>query len=341
MNGAGDRTSFGAHIRKKRLEAGLTQKELAGLLFVTESTISKWERGLSYPDVSMVPSICAALHMTEHEFFTARDDTHCQERQAVSPRAVMKGARRLFAAACAVAVAVCFLCNLAVFHTLDWFWIVLSSIALALCFTNLPFLLRRNRLPVCLGAASGCLILLFLSCWAYAGNRWIIGGMCITVVCLALPWAWWAIWRFCGRHLPPLFLGVFSVWVFALLAVIWSFSGGDWLLRLAFPIAAFCVGYGWLFLAAVCLLRVNPWLKAAVCSLLTTFAIPLGNALAAHIAGRQNAPVLLGYFTWRHFFTHNSGTGLSWINILVFYLMLACSAVLFIAGALTEVRREK
>lgn len=45
MNGAGDRTSFGAYIRKKRLEAGLTQKELAGLLFVTESTISKWERG--------------------------------------------------------------------------------------------------------------------------------------------------------------------------------------------------------------------------------------------------------------------------------------------------------
>ena len=341
MNGAGDRKSFGAHIRKKRLEAGLTQKELAGLLFVTESTISKWERGRSYPDVSMVPSICAALRMTEHEFFSAQDDTRCQERKAVSLRAAMERARRLFAAACAAAVAVCFLCNLAVFHTLDWFWIVLSSIALALCFTNLPFLLRRSRLPVCLGAASGCLILLFLSCWAYAGNQWIIGGMCITLVCLALPWAWWAIRRFYGRHLPPLFLGVFSVWVFTLLTVIWSFSGGDWLLRLAFPIAAFCVGYGWLFLAAVCLLRVNPWLKAAVCSLLTTFAIPLGNALAAHIAGRQNATVLLDYFTWRQFFTHDSSTGFSWINILVFDLMLACSAALFIAGARTEVRRKK
>ena len=36
-------------VRKKRLEAGLTQKELAGRLFVTESSVSKWERNLSYP----------------------------------------------------------------------------------------------------------------------------------------------------------------------------------------------------------------------------------------------------------------------------------------------------
>ena len=78
-----EKRPFGDYIRKKRLEAGLTQKELAGRLFVTESTVSKWERALSYPDVSMVTPICAALGITEHEFFTACDDdqAHLQERQ--------------------------------------------------------------------------------------------------------------------------------------------------------------------------------------------------------------------------------------------------------------------
>lgn len=66
--------SFGQYIRKKRLAAGLTQKELAGRLHVTESAISKWERDMSYPDVSLIPDVCRALSITEHEFFTACDD---------------------------------------------------------------------------------------------------------------------------------------------------------------------------------------------------------------------------------------------------------------------------
>ena len=60
--------TFGAYIRQKRLEAGLTQKELAVRLFLTESSVSKWERNLSYPDVSLVPAICRELHISEHEF---------------------------------------------------------------------------------------------------------------------------------------------------------------------------------------------------------------------------------------------------------------------------------
>ncbi len=71
-----EKKSFGYYIRKKRLEAGLTQRELAEQLFVTESTVSKWERALSYPDVSMVMPICAALHITEHEIGRAS----CRER---------------------------------------------------------------------------------------------------------------------------------------------------------------------------------------------------------------------------------------------------------------------
>jgi transcriptional regulator with XRE-family HTH domain len=174
-----EKKSFGYYIRKKRLEAGLTQRELAEQLFVTESTVSKWERALSYPDVSMVMPICAALHITEHEFFTACDDdqTHTQERQAAVWRGVVTGTRRFFAAGYAIAIAVCFICNLAVFHTLNWFWIVLTACALAFCFTNLPFLLQRSRLTVSLGAASGCLVLLLLACWVNVGGWWIIGGL--------------------------------------------------------------------------------------------------------------------------------------------------------------------
>lgn len=298
MNDMEDKRPFGEYIRKKRQDAGLLQKELARRLYVTESTVSKWERGLSYPDISMVPAICRELGISEHEFFTACDDERArtQAREARLWRGMTRGLRLFFAAGYAVAVAACFVCNLAIFHTLDWFWIVLTSVMLAFSFTNLPTLVGKNKLPVCLAAATGSLLLLLLSCWRFAGGWWIAGGGAITAVSLLLPWSWWALRRFYGQHLPPLFLAALSVWVFLLLAVIRAFTGGDWLLGFAYPIAALSLGYAWLCFAAVYWLPTGPWLKAAAVCLVTALFIPLGNTLGAALAPGQNAPVLLDYY---------------------------------------------
>lgn len=338
-----DKRPFGEYIRKKRLEAGLTQKELAGQLYVAESTISKWERGLSYPDISMVPDICRELAISEHEFFTACDDERArtQAREARLWRGTMKGLRLLCTVGYAIALPTCFICNLAVFHTLDWFWIVLASLMLAFSFTNLPGLVRRNRLPICLGAATGSLFLLLLSCWLYAGGWWVLGGAAVTAVCLALPWAWWAVWRFYGKHTAVQCMAVFSVWVFLLLAVIRAFTGGDWLLSFAWPIAAFCVGYAWLYFAAVYWMPAGPWLKAGVIALLTAFAVPLVNTLSAAMLPNQNTPVLLDYFAWWHILTRESVNGFSWINVLVFYVILAIAVALLAVGVAAELRRKR
>lgn len=43
-----DKKSFGSFIKAKRLEKNYSQKELAELLYVTESAVSKWERGVSH-----------------------------------------------------------------------------------------------------------------------------------------------------------------------------------------------------------------------------------------------------------------------------------------------------
>ena len=200
-----EKRPFGEYIRKKRLEVGLTQKELAGRLFVTESSVSKWERNLSYPDVSLVTSICRELGISEHEFFTACDDhqAHAQERAAAVCRAAALGFRRLCLAGYLIAAPACLVCELALFHRLDWSWIVLAALALAFCFTNLPWMVRRERAALCLGAATLCLMLLLLACWRFAGGRWLLGGLAITGMSLALPWGWWAIWRFYGKMFCP------------------------------------------------------------------------------------------------------------------------------------------
>lgn len=343
MNESDEKKSFGEYIRRKRLEAGLTQKELAEQLFVTESTISKWERALSYPDVSMVTSICAALHITEHEFFTACDDdqAHAQEVAAKRWQRMVAGTRRFFAVSYAIAIVTCFICDLAVFHTLDWFWIVLTSIALAFCFTNLPFLVRRNKLPVCLGAASGCLILLLLACWLYTGGWWIIGGLAITAVCMVLPWGWWAMWRFYGKHLPELWMALLSAWLFLLLAVIWAFAGGDWLFRLAYPLALAGLAFLWAGFAVVRWLPAGPWLKAGVSALLLSFTTPVFNSLCNWLIADMGGPRFWEYFSVSDMLARRSAGDVSWVNPLIVQIMLVCSIALVVVGAVVEVQRKK
>ena len=45
---------LGAFIAQRRKEEGLTQRELAEALHLTDKAVSKWERGLSYPDVTVL-----------------------------------------------------------------------------------------------------------------------------------------------------------------------------------------------------------------------------------------------------------------------------------------------
>ena len=296
----------------------------------------------SYPDVSMVTSICAALHITEHEFFTACDDdqAHTQERQAAVWRGVVTGTRQFFAAGYATAIVVCFICNLAIFHTLDWFWIVLTGCALGFCFTNLPALVRRSKLSVCLGAASGCLILL-LACWVNVGGWWIIGGLAITAACLALPWGWWAVWRFYGKHVLPLCVALLTAWVFLLLAVIWVFAGGNWLFTLAYPMALAGAAFVWAGFAALYWLPAGPWLKAGVIAVLVSLATPVFNSLCDLLIEDMGGPSFWEYFSARDMLARRAAGDISWVNQLIFQIMLVCAIAVVIIGAAAEVRRRR
>ena len=54
-------TDTGALIAQLRKEQGLTQKQLAEQLHISDRTISKWERGAGFPDVSLLEPLADAL----------------------------------------------------------------------------------------------------------------------------------------------------------------------------------------------------------------------------------------------------------------------------------------
>lgn len=56
-----DANKVGALIRQLRMQKGMTQRELAERLYVSEQAVSKWERALGCPDVSLLSALARAL----------------------------------------------------------------------------------------------------------------------------------------------------------------------------------------------------------------------------------------------------------------------------------------
>lgn len=58
---------FGENLKELRLKRNLTQEKLADFLGVSFQTVSKWERGDTYPDITMLPSIASFFDTTTDE----------------------------------------------------------------------------------------------------------------------------------------------------------------------------------------------------------------------------------------------------------------------------------
>lgn len=59
-----DQKKIGQFIAKLRKDKGLTQEELAAQLGITKNAVSKWERGLSMMDVSLLKPVCDILDIS-------------------------------------------------------------------------------------------------------------------------------------------------------------------------------------------------------------------------------------------------------------------------------------
>lgn len=59
-----DYTKVGNLIRKMRIEKGLTQKEMAEIINLSDKTISKWERGVGLPDITILKKLSEIFGIT-------------------------------------------------------------------------------------------------------------------------------------------------------------------------------------------------------------------------------------------------------------------------------------
>ena len=64
--------TFGAMLAVLRKEKGMTQLELAEQMGVTDKAVSKWERDLSFPDVTSLPRLAEILEVSVDELMQGK-----------------------------------------------------------------------------------------------------------------------------------------------------------------------------------------------------------------------------------------------------------------------------
>lgn len=232
-----NKKSFGEYLRTKRKDAELTQREFADKLFVTESAVSKWERGLSYPDVTLIRDICEVLGVSEHELLTSSEDVEArnQERLAKKYMTLIRRLKGTQFVLYSLALLTCFICNLVIQHRLSWFFIVLTAELTAASLTLLPVLVTKQRARITLGGFTLSLILLLLTCAVYTGGDWFIVAVVSLLFGVAvafLPFVLRGVWapEPIGSHKALFYFAVDTVLLFLLLLTCAIYTGGDWFL---------------------------------------------------------------------------------------------------------------
>jgi transcriptional regulator with XRE-family HTH domain len=340
----GNKKAFAQYIRSKRIEAGLTQKSFADQLFVTESAVSKWERGLSYPDITLINDICTILQISERELLTASEDLQARNQEKLAQK-YMTMVRRFKVGQMliyGIALLTCFICNLAVQHTLSWFFIVLAAEMVAASLTLLPVLVQKKRGLITLASFTLSLMILLLVCCIYTNGNWffiaaisVLFGMCVVFLPFVLKNIWLP--SPLANHKTLLCFAVDTILLFVLLLMADLYVQGGWFWPFACPIAAFCLILPWGMMLILRYAKMNNFFKTAGCLGLTTAFFYFLNGILNMIL--ENIPfrfeLKFDFRNWSQAMINNN------VNAIIFFSLLGLSIIFVIVGIVYELRRPR
>lgn len=329
-----DKSIFGAFIREKRLEHGLTQRELAERLSVSESAVSKWEMAKSYPDITMIPDICRVLDVSEHELIAGAVDTEYRRlrREAHLYRRISETYFWGFTVAYALALLICLICDLALHRRLGFSLIVFAALLVA--FSFIPSWIRfteRHKLALFVGSSYLSLVFLFFICCLRFRQNWFGIASLAVLLGYALVFSP-ALFR---RYLPEKSRRFFPLVYFSLLFLLLILLLSVIRITVVYPLGA-AIGmslYAWLpflILSLVHLGRLSPLARASLDTLVFGFDLYGVNAVASRLFGGATPG----------FYRVDLGDWASCTNGNISFLLLLCSLVAA-AGLLTAAIVQK
>ena len=330
-----DKKTFGSFIKTKRTEKNYSQKDLAEMLFITEGAVSKWERGVSYPDITLISDICRVLEISEHELITASTDTDTRKlkHEARKFRVIRSIWFWVPTISYAVALLTCFICNLAVNHTLSWFFIVLTALICAYAFIpTFTLFFRSKKLLVFTLTSFTSICLLLFTCAVYTnGLYWFPVAGIGTLMGYILVFGTILLSRTMLSRFKFV-LAFTAVLVLTILILLCVYSWQPFMLESAILITIYAY-IPVIFCTVICMFSFDGFFKVGVCTVVTSCMYYCMGYVTNALFGLNENHYEVDFHNWAQCITGN-------VHLIVITVMLFTSAVFFLISFL-RVRKER
>lgn len=200
-----DLQKMGKLIAELRREKGMTQKELAAQLNITDKAVSKWERGLSGPDISLLTPLADILEIRVSELLNGEKKISVGEEveenlnNAITyTEKIVSQKNNKFRSICAgifsislfVAFIVCVICDYSISRQLSWSLYPISSMFFAWIVIFPLIRLPKNGVMVSLISLSLSIIpfLYVIDRLVKTGKYILPIGMRVSIISICFLW---------------------------------------------------------------------------------------------------------------------------------------------------------
>lgn len=169
-----------------------------------------------------------------------------------------------------IPIIVCLICNLAIGHALDWFFIVLTSILVTASIIVVPFIVDKKKLLWTILSFTTSLVLLLLTCCVYTKGKWffVASSACILGISIIFsPYVFKNINlpRKLSNNIGLISLTWDTLWLYILLIMCGIFNNvGSHYWRNSMSIATYLVVLVWIVFCIIRYIRVTPLFKTGV-----------------------------------------------------------------------------
>ena len=172
-----------------------------------------------------------------------------------------------------IPVIVCLICNLAIGHGLDWFFIVLTALLVTASVSVVPLMVPEHTILWTLGSFTGSLLLLLFTICLYTGGNWFFLASVPVLFGLSVLFMPYIVRKiplsgFLSRNRALLVMAWDTLWLYGVIIVCGFHTAVTDYWRIALQITGFCILLPWAFLLIIRYTKLQAQVKAGFCTIL-------------------------------------------------------------------------
>ena len=217
-----------------------------------------------------------------NQFHVERDEVVSRHNKQVKRKSATIGIA--FAAILMVPIIVTLIVNLAVGRTLDWFFIVLTSLLVLASVTVVPLMAEGKKILLTIGSFTVSLLLLLMTVAIFTGGNWFFLAAVPTLFGLQLVFGPMVLTQLPQtkflknrKGLVYMIISTVMLYLTILTAGLYSFDGTSW--RIAWSVTSITLIIPWFMFLIIRYLRTNRLIKAGICLIFSGVVFSLINSV--------------------------------------------------------------